>query len=67
MKSTETRVCTAMLVEEALRAVEPEDALVPDVRLDVEALLAGEPEAYELLRRDVVALAARAARTTAGG
>ncbi len=45
----------ALLVEEALAAGEGEDAFVPDVRMDVEALRAGEAKADEALRRDVVA------------
>ena len=45
----------ALAVEEALRAREAEDAFVPDVGMDVEALLAVESEAHETLWHDVVA------------
>src|SRR4029453_18847830 len=45
----------ALLVEEALRAARCEDAFVPDVRMDVEAVAAVEAEADEVGRLDVVA------------
>src|SRR5664279_989322 len=51
----DARVHRALLVEESLRAGEAEDAFVPDVGMDVEALAAVEAKAYESLRRDVVA------------
>jgi len=45
----------ALPVEEALRPAEAEDALVPDVRVDVQTATAVEPEADETVGRDVVA------------
>src|SRR5580698_6035666 len=45
----------ALAVEKALRALEGEDPFVPDVGMNVKALLAGEPEADKPLRHYVVA------------
>jgi len=57
-KSTGTRVHRPLPVEEALPAGDAEQAVVPDVRMDVEApagVEAEADEADEALRRDVVA------------
>src|SRR5262245_33041169 len=43
-----------LLVEEALGAAPSQHPLVPDVRVDVEALAAAEGKADESLRRDVI-------------
>src|SRR5450631_3326270 len=51
----DARVHRALLVEEALRAAEAENAFVPDVGVDVESLAAIEAEADEALRCHVVA------------
>src|SRR5580698_6934057 len=45
----------ALAIKKALRALEGEDPLVPDVGVNVEALPAVEPEADEPLRRNIVA------------
>ena len=50
----DARVDGALLVEKALRSLEREHTLVPDIRVDVEALSAVEPKALEPLWRDLV-------------
>src|SRR5215470_14259805 len=49
------RMHRALLVEEALHTAQTEHPLVPDVRVDVEALTTVEAETDEPLRRHVVA------------
>src|SRR5262249_48408070 len=44
-----------LLVEEALGAAQREHAFVPDIRVDVEAVLAAEAKTHEPLRCDVIA------------
>jgi hypothetical protein len=45
----------ALPIEESLRAARPKHAFVPYVRVNVESLVAAEPEADKLLRRDIIA------------
>src|SRR2546422_5276296 len=49
----------ALLVEEARRTTEAENALVPNVRVYVESLTAVEPKTHETLGRHVVARQSR--------
>src|SRR5262245_53922265 len=49
------RVHRPLLVEEALSPAQPEDALVPDVGVHIEALVAVQAKADEFLRGDVIA------------